>query len=31
MIAQVQTYVPGYRLLHNILFDGNRLSFFFEV
>ena len=31
MIAAVQLYVPGYRLLHKIVFDGNRVSIFVEV
>ena len=31
MIKEVQKYVPGYRLLHNIVFDGNRVSIFVEV
>ncbi|RLA09601.1 MAG: acetaldehyde dehydrogenase (acetylating) [Gammaproteobacteria bacterium] len=31
MIVEVQKYVPGYRLLHKIVFDGNRVSIFVEV
>jgi acetaldehyde/propanal dehydrogenase len=31
MVKDVQTYVPGYRLLHNVVFDGNRVSIFLEV
>lgn len=31
MIAEVQKYVPGYRLLHDVVFDGNRVSIFVEV
>ncbi len=31
MIAEVQKYVPGYRMLHRIVFDGNRVSIFVEV
>ncbi len=31
MVTEVQKYVPGYRLLHKIVFDGNRVSIFVEV
>ncbi|MFJ4396860.1 acetaldehyde dehydrogenase (acetylating) [Pseudomonas sp. NPDC089396] len=31
MIAQVQRYVPGYRLVNGPVFDGNRVSIFMEV
>ncbi len=31
MIEEVQKYVPGYRLLHKLVFDGNRVSVFVEV
>ena len=31
MIAQVQKYVPGYRLVNGPVFDGNRVSVFMEV
>jgi acetaldehyde/propanal dehydrogenase len=31
MIAEVQKYVPGYRLKNGPVFDGNRVSFFMEV
>jgi acetaldehyde/propanal dehydrogenase len=31
MIAQVQKYVPGYRLKNGPVFDGNRVSIFLEV
>ncbi|MEC9340631.1 MAG: acetaldehyde dehydrogenase (acetylating) [Pseudomonadota bacterium] len=31
MIQEVQKYVPGYRLLHKVVFDGNRVSVFVEV
>lgn len=31
MIQEVQKYVPGYRLLHKVVFDGNRVSIFVEV
>ncbi|HYH23193.1 MAG TPA: acetaldehyde dehydrogenase (acetylating) [Azospirillum sp.] len=31
MIAEVQTYVPGYRLVNGPVFDGNRVSIFMEV
>ena len=31
MIAQVQKYVPGYRLVNGPVFDGNRVSVFLEV
>jgi len=31
MIAQVQKYVPGYRLKNGPVFDGNRVSIFMEV
>jgi acetaldehyde/propanal dehydrogenase len=31
MVAEVQTYVPGYRLVQDPVFDGNRVSFFLEV
>lgn len=31
MIAEVQKYVPGYRLVNGPVFDGNRVSIFLEV
>ncbi|MGH8788917.1 MAG: acetaldehyde dehydrogenase (acetylating) [Cupriavidus necator] len=31
MIAEVQRYVPGYRLVNGPVFDGNRVSVFMEV
>jgi acetaldehyde/propanal dehydrogenase len=31
MIADVQKYVPGYRLKNGPVFDGNRVSIFMEV
>ena len=31
MIAEVQIYVPGYRLVNGPVFDGNRVSVFLEV
>ncbi|MET0070914.1 MAG: acetaldehyde dehydrogenase (acetylating) [Candidatus Thiodiazotropha sp.] len=31
MIAEVQKYVPGYRLKNGPVFDGNRVSLFLEV
>ncbi|MGR8918967.1 MAG: acetaldehyde dehydrogenase (acetylating) [Gammaproteobacteria bacterium] len=31
MIAEVQKYVPGYRLKNGPVFDGNRVSVFLEV
>lgn len=31
MIKQVQTYVPGYRLVNGPVFDGRRVSMFLEV
>jgi acetaldehyde/propanal dehydrogenase len=31
MIAEVQKYVPGYRLVNGPVFDGNRVSMFMEV
>ena len=31
MIAQVQRYVPGYKLVNGPVFDGNRVSVFMEV
>ncbi len=31
MIAQVQTYVPGYTLKNGPVFDGNRVSIYMEV
>jgi len=31
MVAEVQTYVPGYRLKNGPVFDGNRVSVFMEV
>jgi acetaldehyde/propanal dehydrogenase len=31
MLAEVQTYVPGYRLVNGPVFDGNRVSVFLEV
>ena len=31
MIAEVQKYVPGYRLKNGPVFDGNRVSFFMVV
>lgn len=31
MVAEVQKYVPGYRLVNGPVFDGNRVSIFMEV
>ncbi len=31
MVAEVQKYVPGYRLKHGPVFDGRRVSIFLEV
>jgi len=31
MAIEVQRYVPGYKLLHEVVFDGNRVSVFLEV
>lgn len=31
MVAEVQTYVPGYTLVNGPVFDGNRVSIFIEV
>ena len=31
MIAEVQRYVPGYRLVNGPVFDGKRVSLFMEV
>ena len=31
MIAEVQQYVPGYKLVNGPVFDGNRVSVFMEV
>jgi acetaldehyde/propanal dehydrogenase len=31
MVAEVQKYVPGYRLKNGPVFDGNRVSMFMEV
>ncbi|RKG29731.1 acetaldehyde dehydrogenase (acetylating) [Acinetobacter tianfuensis] len=31
MLAQVQKYVPGYKLVNGPIFDGNRVSIFLEV
>lgn len=31
MIAEVQKYVPGYKLVNGPVFDGNRVSIFLEV
>jgi len=31
MVAEVQRYVPGYRLKNGPVFDGNRVSIFMEV
>jgi len=31
MVAEVQTYVPGYRLKNGPVFDGNRVSVWMEV
>ena len=31
MIAEVQKYVPGYRLVNGPVFDGNRVSTYLEV
>ena len=31
MVAEVQQYVPGYRLVNGPVFDGNRVTSFMEV
>ena len=31
MVAEVQKYVPGYRVVNGPIFDGNRVSVFLEV
>jgi len=31
MVAEVQSYVPGYRLVNEPVFDGHRVSIFLEV
>ncbi len=31
MVAEVQTYVPGYRMTHGPVFDGRRISMYLEV
>lgn len=31
MVEEVQQYVPGYRLVHGPVFEGNRVSVFMEV
>ncbi|MBQ0789758.1 MAG: acetaldehyde dehydrogenase (acetylating), partial [Cycloclasticus sp.] len=31
MLAEVNKYVPGYRLKNGPIFDGNRVSIFLEV
>jgi len=31
MVAEVQKYVPGYKLVNGPVFDGNRVSIFLEV
>ena len=31
MLAEVQKYVPGYRIVNGPVFDGNRVSIFLEV
>lgn len=31
MVAEVQKYVPGYKLVNGPVFDGNRISMFMEV
>ncbi len=31
MVAEVQKYVPGYKLVNGPIFDGNRVSVFLEV
>lgn len=31
MVAQVQKYVPGYKLVNGPVFDGNKVSIFVEV
>ncbi|WP_221793968.1 acetaldehyde dehydrogenase (acetylating) [Oceanobacter mangrovi] len=31
MVAEVQKYVPGYKLVNGPVFDGNRVSMFMEV
>jgi acetaldehyde/propanal dehydrogenase len=31
MVAEVQRYVPGYRLKNGPIFDGNRVSVYMEV
>ena len=31
MVEEVQTYVPGYRVVNGPIFDGRRVSIFLEV
>jgi acetaldehyde/propanal dehydrogenase len=31
MLREVQTYVPGYRLVNGPVFDGDRVSIYLEV
>ena len=31
MVAEVQKYVPGYKLVNGPVFDGHRVSIFMEV